>query len=132
MYDHSRRSGPESKENASQQQIWIYTVCLHKHNECNADNHITTHGNGAKADAIAQKAPYGTGDEHDELVSKAQGADRVANLCLLADAVSDDEGDGGIEEDQEGDAEQADAKKVSRGLHPRRGKGEHEAQHVAS
>ena len=113
IHDYSRRSGPESKENACQQQIRIHTSRLHENDERNADNHVTDHGNGAKTDAVAQKAPYRTGDEHDELVGKTQGADSISNLRLLADSVGDDEGDGGIEEDEEGDAEQTDADEVS-------------------
>jgi len=104
---------------------------LYEHHERNANNHITAHGNGAKTDAVAQNAPYWTGDEHDELICKAQGADRIAYSRLLADSVSDDEWDGGIEEDQEGDAEKTDADEVSRGLYMRSSEGEHEAQHVA-
>jgi len=129
---YSRRSGPESEENACQQQIWIHTPRLYKNHERKAYNHVAAHDNDAKTNAVAQKAPYWTGDEHEELIGKAQSADCVANLHLLADAVGDDERDGGIEEDQKGDAEKADADEVSRSLRTRSSEWEHEAQHVAS
>lgn len=66
------------------------------------------------ADDVGQEAPDGTGGEGDELVDEAQGAHEIADAALDPDHVGDDEGDGGVEEDEKGDGEETDAEEIRR------------------
>lgn len=93
---------------------------LDKADEAEADDGVAQHGDPAHAQAVRGEAPGGAGDEGDDLVDEAEGADNVAHARLDADEVRDEKGDGRVEEDEEGDAEEGDAEQVRRGLQRRR------------
>ncbi|KAH8204638.1 hypothetical protein TruAng_001267 [Truncatella angustata] len=97
---------------------------LHEAEQAEADDRVSQYGNPAHAQPVAHQTPDGTGDERDDLIDEAEGADNVADVGLDVEQVGDKERDGRVEEDEEGDAEERYAQQVSRGLQRRRGWGE--------
>lgn len=127
-----RRRSAQGKQQATQQQLRVDIGSLDEEEQAQRDDGVAHNGDLGDADTVADHAPERAADEGDQLISEAQGADGIADAMVAADAIGDDEGEGAVEEDQEGDAEQGDAEQVGGDLPARGCEGEHQDEGLGS
>ncbi|KAJ1303649.1 hypothetical protein OPQ81_008077 [Rhizoctonia solani] len=113
---HSRGSGPNGKENPSQEQLGVDIRSLDKEEQRKADDGISNHGHEANTKAIRDQAPERTGDQGHQLVDEAEGADDIAHAIMNADQISNDKRNTAVQKHEEGDGEERKPEKVADGL----------------
>lgn len=107
----------------------IHITRLHKQDQAQTNNQISTDSNGPYSYTVTQDAPNWTGHQCNQFISEAESADSISDFFFLSYAIGDDEGDGGIEEYEEGNGEETDTEEVGRGLDPRGGEGQGDRNH---
>lgn len=116
-----RRSSAYGEQDPREKELGIDIAGLDEEEQSQANDGIADHGDEAHAEAVRDEAPEGTGDEGDDLVDEAEGADNIANAMVDADEVCDDKGNAAVEKDEEGYGEEGDAEQVADGLGERGG-----------
>ena len=109
---HPRRTPPQTKPHPRNQQLRIDIPTLHQHPQAHRDNRISQPTNPPHAQPVRDNAPDRTRNQRHQLVRKAQGPNQISHSVFDAEQVGDDEGDAGVQEDEEGDAEEAGAEEV--------------------
>ena len=85
------------KKDPRQQQLRVHIMRLDKEKQRQANDGVPRDGDIAHAAAVRDEAPDGTGDQGDDLIDEAEGADDVTDAVLDADEIGDDEGDAAVE-----------------------------------
>lgn len=106
----------DGEEDASEEELGVHVPRLDEDGQRETDQRVPDRGDPSHTQPIGDQAPGRAGDERNELVSEAERADDVSDAMFLANQVGDNERDGAVEEDEEGDGEERDAEEVGERL----------------
>lgn len=122
----SRRRAPKTEQHPRRHQPGHHTPHTNHGDQPPRDPPKPDHTNPPHADAIRQRARQRTRDNRNELIDESERADKIPHALDDAEARGDDEGERGVEEDEEGDGGEGHEEEVGRCLEGGGGGGEGE------
>ncbi len=114
-----RRTPTQTEAHPRNQELRVHIPTLHQHHQANPHNRVPQPTDPSHAQPVRRDPPDRARNERHKLVREAQRADQISHPIFDVEQVSDHEGDAGVQEDEEGDAEQTGAEQVGRGLEGR-------------
>lgn len=116
QYRDLRRRTTNTESHPCNQQLRIHIPSLNQHHQAHTHNTISQKAHPPHTQPIRHNTPNGTCNQRYKLVREAERADEISNVRFYVQEVGNHEGDAGVEEDEEGDTEEAGSEEVGGGL----------------